>query len=76
MSVHACAGVQLYKWRPETLSQLLPFLVKTVSLPGPELTKLANLTIQAAPGICLFLPLRCWNSNHATTAGPVFKNAF
>lgn len=41
--------VQLYKWRLETLSQALPFLVETVFLPGPELTKLANLTIQAAP---------------------------
>lgn len=44
-----CMCVQLYKWRPETLSQALPFLVETVSLPGPELTELANLTIQAVP---------------------------
>lgn len=72
--------VQLYKWRLETLSQALPFVVETVFLPGPELTKLANLKSRQPyphpPRIRLFLPLRCWNSNHATMASPVFKNAF
>lgn len=65
MFIHVCASAQVEARDISGIDpQVLPFLLETGSIPGLELSKLANLTIQEAPGTSLSLPLWCWRSRH------------